>query len=412
MAKRPRMGRNLDALLGGSARERSGNAARRGNADAAESPRRAAGETASNEADTESVSQDGAERTVKDTPTSPANNEGSKRKEQASTASSRPDAAPSESQFTNSVGNAAADSAAGASAADEKPTASGTSSEAASVSGQAANEPASPGSDAASGSDRFRMVGVDQIRRGSYQPRRLFDQGLLQELADSITAEGMIQPIIVRPDAGGAYELVAGERRWRAAQLAGMSEIPAIIRDMENQSVAAVSVIENIQRKDLNPLEEAAAFERLCDEFGMTHKAVAESVGRSRASVTNLMRLLELHDEVKVLVDKGELEMGHARAILGAPKEQQFDLAKDVIKRGLTVRAVEKQVRDRLSGDDSSANENRGPVVDPDIERLSQKLGETLGAAVRIHHKSSGAGKLEISYSTVSELQGILAHIK
>ncbi|NND90701.1 MAG: ParB/RepB/Spo0J family partition protein [Granulosicoccus sp.] len=253
------------------------------------------------------------------------------------------------------------------------------------------------------------MIGVDQIRRGSYQPRRLFDADLLQELSDSIKAEGMIQPIIVRPFAD-AFELVAGERRWRAAQLAGLAEIPAIVREMQDQSVAAVSVIENIQRKDLNPLEEAAAFERLCDEFGMTHKAVAEAVGRSRASVTNLMRLLELHDGVKVMVDRGELEMGHARAILGAPQDQQVTLARDVIKRGLTVRAVEKLVRDLISGKGQSAAS--GPVADPDIDRLSQKLGETLGASVRIQHKPSGRGKLEISYGSVTELQGILAHIK
>ncbi len=259
--------------------------------------------------------------------------------------------------------------------------------------------------------DRFRMVGVDQIRRGSYQPRRLFDQTLLQELADSIKAEGLIQPIIVRPFAG-AFELVAGERRWRAAQLAGIAEIPAIIRDMPDKSVAAVSLIENIQRKDLNPLEEAAAFERLCDEFGMTHKAVAESVGRSRASVTNLMRLLELHDEVKVLVDKGELEMGHARAILGAPKDKQHPLAKDALKRGLTVRAVEKLVRELVAEADGSPAKKTGAVVDPDIERLSQKLGEKLGASVRIQHKATGKGKLEINYASVAELQGILAHIK
>ncbi|MFK7855104.1 MAG: ParB/RepB/Spo0J family partition protein [Granulosicoccus sp.] len=277
-----------------------------------------------------------------------------------------------------------------------------------------ATSPEEPESDPAArgvASDRLRIIGVDQIRRGTYQPRRLFDQELLQELADSLKAEGMIQPIIVRPF-GDAYELVAGERRWRAAQLAGFSEVPAIIREMEDKSVAAVSIIENIQRKDLNPLEEAAAFERLCDEFGMTHKAVAESVGRSRASVTNLMRLLELHAEVKVLVDKGELEMGHARALLGAPVSRQHELAQRIVKQGLTVRAVEKLVRS-LDEDGNEPAKNAGSTMaDPDIERLSKKLGDTLGAAVRIQHKPTGAGKLEINYSSVAELQGILAHIK
>jgi ParB family chromosome partitioning protein len=259
--------------------------------------------------------------------------------------------------------------------------------------------------------DTLKMIGVEQIRRGTYQPRRLFDPELLQELADSIKTQGMIQPILVRSFAG-AFELIAGERRWRAAQLAGLSEVPAIIREMPDQSVAAVALIENIQRKDLNPLEEAAAFERLCDEFGMTHKTVAESVGRSRASVSNLLRLLELHDEVKVLVDKGELEMGHARAILGAPKDQQFEIAQQVVKRGLTVRAVEKVVRELNEGPVPKKTSVNDSVVDPDIERLSQKLGETLGASVRIQHKASGAGTLEVTYSSVSELQGILAHIK
>ena len=254
------------------------------------------------------------------------------------------------------------------------------------------------------------MLGVEKIRRGTYQPRRLFDQSLLQELADSIQAQGMIQPIIVRPFADG-YELVAGERRWRASQLAGIDRIPAIVRSMEDKSVAAVSVIENIQRKDLNPLEEAAAFERLCDEFGMTHKAVAEAVGRSRASVTNLMRLLELHDEVKVMVDKGELDMGHARALLGAARAQQSEIARRIVNQGLTVRAVEKYIRSL----DADGNEPVNPepdAADPDIERLCKKLGEKLGAKVQINHKSNGAGKLQISYSSVSELQGILGHIK
>ena len=259
--------------------------------------------------------------------------------------------------------------------------------------------------------DRLRIIGVDQIRRGTYQPRRLFDQELLQELADSLKAEGMIQPIIVRPF-GDSFELVAGERRWRAAQLAGFSEVPAIVREMEDKSVAAVSLIENIQRKDLNPLEEAAAFARLCDEFGMTHKSVAESVGRSRASVTNLMRLLELHDEVKVLVDKGELEMGHARALLGAPLKRQHELAQRVIKQGLTVRAVEKLVRSLDEDGNEPAKPSTASMADPDIDRLSKKLGDTLGASVRIQHKPTGAGKLEINYSSVAELQGILAHIK
>ncbi|MGQ7846646.1 ParB/RepB/Spo0J family partition protein [Granulosicoccus sp. 3-233] len=400
MAKRPRMGRNLDALLGGSTRERKG---RQSSAAQAAATERAddSGDTITEQADQTGSANDGAatDRTLTDpqadaadfalTPPATAPKE-----ETAAEATVTPVAEPAESEAVDNSA-AAAETASQAAVAKSNHDAA-----------RAVAEEVIAGTD-----DRFRMVGVDQIRRGSYQPRRLFDKELLQELADSIKAEGLIQPIIVRPFAG-AYELVAGERRWRAAQLAGMAEIPAIIRDMPDKSVAAVSVIENIQRKDLNPLEEAAAFERLCDEFGMTHKAVAESVGRSRASVTNLMRLLELHDEVKVLVDKGELEMGHARAILGAPKDRQHGLAKDVIKRGLTVRAVEKLVREMTEEGDKAQARKSATMADPDIERLSKKLGETLGATVRIQHKSSGRGKLEINYASVSELQGILAHIK
>lgn len=259
--------------------------------------------------------------------------------------------------------------------------------------------------------DQLVLIDIEKIRRGTYQPRRLFDPELLQELSESIKSEGMIQPIIVREFADG-YELVAGERRWRAAQMAGMDRLPAIVRDMQDQSVAAVALIENIQRKDLNPLEEAAAFERLCDEFGMTHKAVAESVGRSRAAVSNLLRLLELNDEVKLLVDRGELEMGHARALLAVAKARQLDVAQKIIQQGMSVRSVEKYIRSINADDDESKAEPRKPQTDPDIERLSKKLSETLGAAVSIQHRNSGGGKLQITYSSVSELQGILAHIK
>lgn len=259
--------------------------------------------------------------------------------------------------------------------------------------------------------DRLLSIEIEKIRRGTYQPRRLFDPDLLNELAESIKAQGMIQPVIIRDCADG-YELVAGERRWRAAQIAGLDRIPAILRDMEDQSVAAVALIENIQRKNLNPLEEAAALERLCDEFGMTHKAVAESVGRSRASVSNLLRLLELHDDVKAMVDRAELEMGHARALLGAPTQKQPEIARTIIKRGMSVRAVETYIRSLDEDGIDSAEAPDKPVVDPDIDRLRQKLSETLGASVQIQHKTSGAGKLQITYSSVSELQGILTHIK
>lgn len=361
MAKK-RMGRNLDALLGGASRERATSSS------SADKPSEDAASETSDAASAESAVQTSRQSTDP-------------------VAESRPGNARPVLREVSSI--------------DVNPAAP------VARTGELQSETDTTGT----ASDRLRIIGVDQIRRGTYQPRRLFDQELLQELADSLKAEGMIQPIIVRPF-GDAYELVAGERRWRAAQLAGFSEVPAIIREMEDKSVAAVSIIENIQRKDLNPLEEAAAFERLCDEFGMTHKAVAESVGRSRASVTNLMRLLELHSEVKVLVDKGELEMGHARALLGAPVSRQHELAQRIVKQGLTVRAVEKLVRSLDDDGNEPAKSSGSAVADPDIERLSKKLGDTLGAAVRIQHKPTGAGKLEINYSSVAELQGILAHIK
>ena len=257
--------------------------------------------------------------------------------------------------------------------------------------------------------ERVRMLGVDQIKRGSYQPRRHFNEEKLQDLAESIRQQGVIQPILVRKYAGN-YELIAGERRWRASQLAGINEIPVIVRDMDDQAVAAVALIENIQRADLNPLEEAEALQRLCEEFSMTHQAVADSVGRSRASVSNLLRLLELHVDVKPLVDIGHLEMGHARALLGAPTADQPQLARRIVKENLTVRAVEAMIRSLREG--KPAKKLSQTVTDPNIDALGKKLGEVLGSPVKIHHKKGGAGKLEISYTSVSELEGILGHIK
>ncbi len=369
MAKRPRMGRNLDALLGGASRERT---------------QSSSSENTGSKNDAESNANDLTQNLSPDD----VRQKGSA------------DSSSESANFTNPQIQSDSPLDATTKAVDGSDTTS-----------VETTAQVSSTNEALPTTDRLQLIATDQIRRGMYQPRRLFDQTLLQELADSIKAEGMIQPIIVRPFAG-AFELVAGERRWRAAQLAGLTELPAIVREMADQSVAAVALIENIQRKDLNPLEEAAAFERLCDEFGMTHKSVAESVGRSRASVSNLMRLLDLHDEVKVMVDRGELEMGHARAILGAPKDQQFEIAQQVIKKGMTVRAVEKWIREITEPAAEKKTFEKQTVIDPDIERLSQKLGETLGAAVRIQHKKSGAGTLEVSYSSVSELQGILAHIK
>lgn len=257
--------------------------------------------------------------------------------------------------------------------------------------------------------DSLQRIAVDRIRRGTYQPRQHFDKDALQELADSLKAQGMIQPILVRPFAGG-YEIVAGERRWRAAQLAGLHTIPAIVRELDDKSVAAVSLIENIQRKDLNPLEEAAALQRLQSEFGMTHQAVAEAVGRSRAAVTNLLRLLDLHDEVKVLLSRGELDMGHARALLGVAPARQVQLAAEIVTKGLSVRAVEKLVREDKQP--AARPEVSAAGKDADIVALEKRLGDSLGAPVSIRHKAGGGGRVEIRYTSLDELDGILSHIK
>lgn len=257
----------------------------------------------------------------------------------------------------------------------------------------------------------LKLVPIDKIHRGTYQPRRHFDEEALQELADSLISQGMIQPVVLRPHADG-YELIAGERRWRAAQLAGLQEIPAVIKKYNDSDAAAVSLIENIQRENLNPLEEAAALSRLQEEFDMTHQQVAEAIGRSRSSVSNLLRLLELHEDVKHMVDAKQLEMGHARALLSIEKNQQHALAIQIVEKGLSVRATEALVK-------SSKNISSKPVpvakttqaIDPDIQALILRLSDTLGSNVNLQHSQTGAGKLEISYSSLDELDGILSHI-
>ena len=260
--------------------------------------------------------------------------------------------------------------------------------------------------------DLLRVLPIDKIRRSAFQPRQHFDKESLQELADSIRAQGLVQPVLVRRFADN-YELVAGERRWRAAQLAGLHDIPAIIRELDDQAVAAVALVENIQRKDLNPLEEARALHRLQHEFGMTHDGVAEAVGRSRTAVTNLLRLLELGPEVKLMLERGELDMGHARALLTLGKDAQLELARKVVSQGLSVRATEQLVRDlKDPGPGQQAAEKPDVEDDPDIQMLTRNLSAKLGAAVTIRHNPKGKGKLEISYNSLDELDGILKHIK
>ena len=271
-------------------------------------------------------------------------------------------------------------------------------------------------SEAVPNSDRSNLtrLPVDLIQRGRYQPRREFDPDSLRELADSIAAQGVIQPIVVRAVENGRYELIAGERRWRAAQQAGLDEIPVVIKDVTEEAAMAMGLIENIQREDLNPLEEANALSRLLLEFELTHQAVAKAVGKSRTSVTNLLRLLELNDDVKILVEKGQLEMGHARSLLGLKGQQQSDAAAKVVNQGLSVRETERLVR-HLQGQEEQAAKAKpaNPVEeDPDIRRLLSDLTDRLGAKVDLQQGSRGKGKLVISYNSLDELEGILDHIK
>jgi ParB family chromosome partitioning protein len=251
-------------------------------------------------------------------------------------------------------------------------------------------------------------IDIDRIQRGKYQPRTVFDQQALQELADSIRAQGVVQPIVVRPE-GAHFELVAGERRWRAAQLAGLQRLPAVIRDLDARSAAAIGLIENIQREDLNPLEEARAFSRLIEEFDLTHQQVADSVGRSRAAVSNLLRLLDLADPVKEQVNQGLLNMGHARALLALIRHDQVEIARLVVNRGLSVRETEALVKKTLAA--QPGTKKAVAPVDPDVRRLENELSEKLGAAVRIKPGKKGSGQLVIHFHSSAELEGILEHL-
>jgi ParB family transcriptional regulator, chromosome partitioning protein len=267
--------------------------------------------------------------------------------------------------------------------------------------------------------EELQRLPLDLLQRGKYQPRIDMRPETLQELADSIKAQGVVQPIVVRPlaDDGSAgphrrYEIIAGERRWRAAQLAGLHEIPAVIRRVADDAAIAMALIENIQRENLNPLEEARALDRLITEFDMTHATAAEAVGRSRAAVSNLLRLLELTDEVKTLVEHRELEMGHARALLGLEaRRQQAEVAALVAKKKLSVRETEALVK-KLVAQPEAASQDSAPRADPNIRKLESDLSEKLGAKVAVHHSASGKGKLVISYHTLDELDGILEHIR
>ena len=253
---------------------------------------------------------------------------------------------------------------------------------------------------------QLKQIDVNQLKRGEYQPRRFIDEADLQELAASIQKHGVMQPIVIRPidDAEHAYEIIAGERRWRAARIAGLTEIPAIVRNLTDQVAIALALIENIQRQDLNPIDQALALQRFHAEFGLSHQEIADTVGKARTTVSNLLRLLSLTDEVKNLMQQGQIDMGHARAILTLKAKDQLQIAKIVMDKGLSVRQTEQLVRDWNTPKQEKAS---APLV-ADVEQLTQKLSERFSANVKIDYNNQGKGKLVISYNSLDELDGIL----
>jgi ParB family chromosome partitioning protein len=258
-------------------------------------------------------------------------------------------------------------------------------------------------------SRELQHLPLDLIQRGKYQPRRDMDPSALEELANSIKVQGVMQPIVVRPIGGGRFEIIAGERRWRASQQAGLEKIPAMVREVPDEAAIAMALIENIQREDLNPIEEAVALQRLQQEFELTQQQVADAVGKSRVTISNLLRLIALPEEIKTLLSHGDLEMGHARALLGLALEKQVEAARHVVARGLTVRQTEALVRQWLNTKEKPVEQAK---ADPDINRLEQRLAEKLGAPVQIKHGQKGKGQLVIRYNSLDELQGVLAHIR
>lgn len=256
----------------------------------------------------------------------------------------------------------------------------------------------------------FVRMPVDQLKPGQYQPRRDFDQDALQTLSESIKSQGILQPLVVRQLASGRYEIIAGERRFRAAQLAGLTEVPVIIKSLTDEEALAIALVENIQREDLNPLEEALALQRLANEFGLTHQETADAVGRSRSSVTNLLRLLTLNSDVKTLLEHGDIEVGHAKALLSLEGSKQSMAARMVVAKNLTVRETEGLVKNLL--EDTPKKPKDKQIIDPDIRHLEQKLSAQLAAQVKIQSNAKGKGKLVISYSSLDELDGILSRIK
>jgi ParB family chromosome partitioning protein len=263
---------------------------------------------------------------------------------------------------------------------------------------------------AVSDKEKLHILPIEYLQSSRFQPRKDFDPVRLQELADSISAQGVLQPVVVRPIGENRYEIVAGERRWRAAQLARLHDIPVVVRNVSDQSALAIALIENLQREDLNPLEEAEALKRLQEEFSLTHQQIADAVSKSRATVTNLLRLNELHPEAKELLLKGEIEMGHARAILSLDPRRQGDLAKKVAAKNLNVRETEALVR-KLQEEAKNIPQQPVKAQDPDIARLEERVTQSIGAKAQIKHGEKGSGKLIISYDSLEQLEGVLERL-
>lgn len=269
-----------------------------------------------------------------------------------------------------------------------------------------------PAAPAPSADGSLRQLPVEFIQPGKYQPRTDFHTESLEELAASIKSQGVMQPIVVRPIGTNKYEIIAGERRWRACQLAGLANIPVLIKDVPDEAAIAMALIENIQREDLNPIEEAIALKRLQDEFELTQQEVADAVGKSRTAVTNLLRLMSLQPEVRTFLEHGDLEMGHARALLSLDASQQGPVARMVIARGLSVRQTEALVRRHLQESKAGGNAKKAVELDPDIRSLQDELSERLGAEVLVEHTAKGKGRLILKYASLDQLDGILARIR
>ena len=280
------------------------------------------------------------------------------------------------------------------------------------------NKGAAPGADAVAPGETLHTLPIGALQPGKYQPRTGMDAGKLAELAESIKAQGLIQPIVVRVigqrDGRPHYEIIAGERRWRAATQAGLEQVPVVVRDVDDRAVIAMALIENIQREDLNPLEEAQALSRLIDEFSLTHQQAAEAVGRSRAAVSNLLRLLELPDAIRALLEDKSLEMGHARALLTLAPAAALQLAKDAVAEGWSVREVERRAQLLAKGQLPAKKAGKAPAkrADADIAALERELSEKLGAKVAVQHGRGGRGKLVIAYHGLESLDGILERLR